>query len=158
MWFLNFIPAGWLQIVVHATVALGIALWLISKLARHIPTMGEYSIALKVVGTVLFIVGIYFEGGYTTDMSWRAKESALKEQIAILEQKSDNANTKIQYKVVTQIKTIHDTKIVVHEKIKEVSTKIDADCKVDPEAIQILNQASQNPNAQVVVTGIKANK
>jgi len=154
MWFLNFLPDSWLHIFVHATVITGVVVLLVGKLARHIPTIETYGEILKLVGSIIFLFGIYFEGSYITEMGWRAKEADLKHQIELVQEKSNTANVQIQYKVVTQIKTIHDTKVVVHEKLKEAAGKIDAECKLAPEAIQVLNQSAKNPTAQVIVTGV----
>ena len=39
---------------------------------------------------------------------------------------------------------VKDVQVVIQEKVKEVAAQIDAQCKVAPEAIDILNLAADN--------------
>ena len=62
--------------------------------------------------------------------------------MAISEQKSKEANTQIQTVYVDRVKVVKEKQIVIQEKLKTVEVKIDANCKVVPEAISILNEAA----------------
>lgn len=93
------------------------------------------------------MLGVYLKGGYSVEMEWRAKVKEVEEKVAVVEQKSQEANVVVQKVYVDKIKVVRDTKIVVQEKIVEVEKIIDAECKVAPEALDILNQAAKNPGA-----------
>ena len=75
----------------------------------------------------------------------QAQIKAQEAKIAVAEQKSSDANALLAQKSSQHTKIIHDVQVVYKERIKEVEKKIDADCKVDPEAISILNGAAKNP-------------
>ena len=93
------------------------------------------------------ILGVYFKGGYSVEVEWRERVKEVEAKVAVVEQKSQAANVVIQKVYVDKVKVVHDTKVVIQEKIIEKEKIIDAECKVAPEALDILNQAAKNPGA-----------
>ena len=75
-------------------------------------------------------------------MDWRAKVAELESKVAIAEQKSKEANTQIQTVYVDRVKVVKEKQIVVQEKIKTVEVKIDSQCKITADTIDILNDAA----------------
>jgi len=142
MWMLSFVPDALLYAVVISIMFIGIALYVISFFTRFIPPLIPYSGIARILGTILTVVGIYFFGSYSTEMSWRAKVAELEEQIKVSEAKSKETNIQIQKVYVDRVKVVKQTQIVIQEKIKEVEIKIDSECKVAPEAVDILNEAA----------------
>jgi len=139
---LSFVPDALLYAVVISIMFIGIALYVISFFTRFIPPLIPYSGIARILGTILTVVGIYFFGSYSTEMSWRAKVAELEEQIKVSEAKSKETNIQIQKVYVDRVKVVKQTQIVIQEKIKEVEIKIDSECKVAPEAVDILNEAA----------------
>ena len=45
-------------------------------------------------------------------------------------------------------KTIVQRQVVIHDRIKTVEKRIDSECKVDPAAVKILNDAAANPETK----------
>jgi len=142
MWILSFVPDALVYAVVISIMFIGIALYVISFFTRFIPPLIPYSGIARILGTILTVVGIYFFGSYSTEMSWRAKVAELEEQVKVSEAKSKEANIQIQKVYVDRVKVVKQTQIVIQEKIKEVEIKIDSECKVTPEAVDILNEAA----------------
>jgi hypothetical protein len=66
----------------------------------------------------------------------------MQDKIAVAEAKSATVNTQIETKVVEKVKLIHDTQVVVQDRIVKEAAQMDAECKVDASAISILNQAA----------------
>ena len=66
-----------------------------------------------------------------------------EQQVKEAEAKSAVVNEKIITVYKDKIKVLHDVQVVYQERIKEVEKKIDAECKVAPEAIDILNDAAK---------------
>jgi hypothetical protein len=142
MWILSFVPDTILYAVVISILFSGIGLYVISFFTRFIPPLIPYSGITRILGTILTVVGIYFFGSYSTEMSWRSKVAELEEQIKVSETKSKEINIQIQKVYVDKVKVVKETQIVIQEKIKEVEIKIDSECKIAPEAIDILNEAA----------------
>ena len=142
MWILSFVPDVLLHVVVIGIMIAGIAIYALSFFTRFVPPLIPYSGIARIFGTILTVVGIYFFGSYSTEMSWRAKVAELEKQIKISEAKSKEINIQIQKVYVDRVKVVKQTQIVIQEKIKEVEIKIDSECKVAPEAVDILNEAA----------------
>ena len=142
MWMLSFVPDALLYAVVIGTMFTGIALYVISFVTRFIPPLIPYSGITRILGTILTVVGIYFFGSYSTEIEWRARVAELEEKVKVSEAKSKEINIQIQKVYVDRVKVVKQTQIVIQEKIKEVEIKIDSECKIAPEAIDILNEAA----------------
>ena len=145
---LSFVPDEILYLVVIGIMFTGIALYALSFFTRFIPPLIPYSGIARILGTVLLVGGIYFYGSYSTEMEWRSKVAELEAKVALAEQKSTEANTKIQTVVKEKIKYVKETRVVIQEHIKTVEAKIDSMCKVAPEAVDILNEAAATPGAK----------
>ena len=145
---LSFVPDAVLYFVVIGIMFTGIALYALSFFTRFIPPLIPYSGIARILGTIILVGGIYFYGSYSTEMEWRAKVAELEAKVAIAEQKSTEANAKIQTVVKEKIKYVKETRVVIQEHIKTVEAKIDSICKVAPEAIDILNEAAATPGAK----------
>lgn len=148
MWMLSFVPDALLHAVVVGIMFTGISVYALSFITKVLPPLIPYSGMLRILGTVLTVVGIYFFGSYSTEMDWRNKVAELESKVAAAEQKSADANTKIQTVVKEKIKYVKETRVVIQEHIKTVEAKIDSLCKVAPEAVDILNEAAATPGVK----------
>lgn len=147
MFILQFIPDSFLQLVVNAILLTGLGSVLLGYFLNILPlyTLKPYRTILQVLGIILLVAGVYFKGGLGVEMEWREKVRVAEEKVADAERRADEANAKIQTKVVEKIKIVKEKEIVVQEKIKEVERTVDAQCNVLPEAIDILNEAAKKP-------------
>ncbi len=152
MFLLSFIPDALILWVVNAILISGIVGTIVSFFfgffARWIPQLYSIRLPLQIISLVLLIAGVYFKGGVGVEMEWRARVADLEAKVAVAEQQAKDANGKIVEKIVERVKVVKDTKVVIQEKLKTVEVKIDAQCKVAPEAITILNDAAANPGVK----------
>jgi hypothetical protein len=147
MWILSFVPDSWLHFAVLFILTTGLGMYAVSFFTRFIPPLIPYSGVARILGTILVVIGIYFYGSYSTEMSWREKVAEVEAKVAAAEVKSKDANVVIQKVYVDKIKVITDTKIVIQKEIVEKEKIIDAQCVVAPDALNILNEAAKNPGA-----------
>ncbi len=141
-WMLSFIPDTFFVWVSYALVGLGIALYVISKLVQWLPLISRYKFPAEIIGILLLVVGAYVFGSYGTEMVWRERVREMEEKIAAAEKKSAEKNVEIRTKIVEKIKEVKVVQEVVRNIIVEKEKIIDAQCKVAPEAIDILNLAA----------------
>jgi hypothetical protein len=115
---------------------------------RYFPQLIPYRTALQVVSVIVLILGVYLRGGYAVESQWRERVKELEAKVAIAEAESKEANANVKEKIVERVKIVYDTKLVVQEKLRDVQVTIDAQCKVHPKVIDILNEAAQTPGAK----------
>jgi len=143
MWMMSFVPDAVLHLVVIAILFTGIGIYALSFFTRFVPPLIPYSGITRIVGTLLIVCGIYFYGSYSTEMSWRNKVAELEEKVKISEEKSKAANVQIQTVYRDKVKLVKETQVVIQERIKEVEKRIDSQCTIDTEVINILNDAAK---------------
>ena len=146
MWMLAFIPDALLAWAINTVLIVGIvgfvASFFFGYVVRWLPAIAPYHLLIQVVSIVLLVAGVYFKGGYSVEMAWRERVAELESKIAISEQKSKEVNEKIVTVYKDRVKVVKETQVVVQEKIKTVELKIDSQCKITAETVDILNQAA----------------
>jgi len=147
MWMLMFLPDSLLYFFVVCTIVLGIAAYAVGTFIKYFPPLMPYEKVLKIGGAVLTVLGIYFYGGYSVEMEWREKVRELEAKVALAEEKSKTANAQLETKIVEKTKVIHDLQVVYKDKIVEIAKTIDAQCIVEQETLNILNEAAKFPGA-----------
>ena len=148
MWMLSYLPDAFLHWVINIVLLAGIvgtvASVLFKLVIRWFPWVIPYRTLLQIISIVLLLSGVYFKGGLAIEEEWRARVNALEEKVKIAEAKSQQANEDLEKVRKEKVKVIRDTKVVVQEKIVKVAEKIDSECKIDPQAIKLLNEAAGN--------------
>ena len=114
MWYLSLLPS----IVFHAILAAGLLFIFISMVLKVVPFVSTYYIPIRIVGFVLFVLGVYFEGGLGIQAAMMERVKEMEAKVAAAEAKSKKENIKIQEKVVYKQQ-------IVREKGAEVIKYID---------------------------------
>lgn len=152
MFLLNFIPDALLLWVVNAVLIAGVVgtvvAFFFGFFVRYLPWIIPYRMFLQVAGLILLVAGVYFKGGVGVEMEWRARVAEMEAKIAKAEEESKVVNEKIETVYVDRIKTIKEKQIVIQEKIVEKEKIIDAECKIVPETLDILNEAAKKPEVK----------
>jgi uncharacterized membrane protein len=141
MWILSYLPT-W---IFYAIAVLGILGVIASYVLSMVPLVNQYKLPLQVVSIVVIAFGVFIIGGVENELSWQAKVKELEAQVAVATAKSNETNTKIQYKVVTKIQVVKEQVEVVKKEIEIQKEFINTDCKVNPTAIDLYNKAVAEP-------------
>ena len=164
MWFLSFIPDWILQWAIHGLVILGLVLTFIGSIVRFIPVIQPYALVGRQLGIVLLVIGVFFEGGYATEMSYRARIAEMQAKIKEAEIQSAKANEKLAAEVSKNKELIKEK---VNRNAKDIEAKreaINAECKLSDDAWVLYNRAvepkvSRGPSsANGARSGSKASK
>ena len=164
MWFLSFIPDWILQWAIHGLVILGLLLTFVGSLVKFIPVIKPYALVGRQLGIVLLVIGVFFEGGYATEMSYRARIAEMQAKIKEAEIKSAKVNEKLAAEV-------SKNKVLIKEKVnrnaKDIEAKreaINAECKLSDDAWVLYNRAVEpkvsrsSSSANGARSGSKASK
>jgi preprotein translocase subunit SecF len=164
MWFLSFIPDWILQWAIHGLVILGLLLTFVGSLVRFIPIIQPYALVGRQLGIVLLVIGVFFEGGYATEMSYRARIAEMQAKIKEAEIQSVKLNEKLTVEVSKNKELIKEK---VNRNAKDIEAKreaINAECKLSDDAWVLYNRAVEpkvsrsSSSANGARSGSKASK
>ena len=108
MWLLHLLPESLISLIVNLLLASGIIVTLGGFFANFIPFVTVYRVPVQVAGILLLTMGVYFDGGYTTERAWRERVKEVEAKLQIAQKQSAEVNTEIVTKVVTQTKIVRE--------------------------------------------------
>jgi hypothetical protein len=152
VWMFSLIPDAILNWIYWLIIAVGLTGLFAGWLGKFIPFYGRYVQFLKPIGIALLVLGVWLRGGYDTEMQWRAKVAEAQAKVAKAEVESQEINTKLETERKKKAKVRTEYITTVKERIVKETQVIDAECKVAPEAIGILNDAAKNSAKKGTVT------
>lgn len=145
MWFLlSFVPDWFINYFVHIIFGAGVVGIVVGAFLSKVPFVSQYGFLIKIVSNILFVVGLFLEGGLQTELAWREKVADLQKKMEIAQQQSKETNAKIENKVVEKVKNIKDNVNANRQIIEENRVVINAECKLSDTAWLLYNGASQN--------------
>ena len=149
---LSLIPDAILNWIYWLIIAAGISGIAAGWLGRWIPFYGNYVKFLKPAGIAVLVLGVWLRGGYDTEMRWRAKVEEAQAKVAKAEEASKEFNNKLDQERKKKAKVRTEYITTVKERIVKETQVIDAECKVAPAALSILNDAAKNSAKKGSVT------
>lgn len=139
LWLLN----SWISYIVHAALIAGVIGTFFGSIVARIPIINSYGAIVKTIALPLLIVAIFAEGYLFASKSWIEEAKKFEEKVKIAEKQSKEANDKLSQTLNDKNTAVKQQQIVIQEKIKEVQVKVNAECKVAPEVVKILNDAAK---------------
>ena len=138
MWLLSLIP----DFVYHLLLLASIVAFGACYILKMIPFISANVEIIRVISIVVMIFSVWMEGGIANEAKWAARVAELEIKVAKAEKAAAEANGKIETVYVDRVKVVKEVQYVVQSRINKNATKLDLTCKVDPLAIDILNQAA----------------
>jgi len=100
MWLLHLLPDSFIIFIVYLLIAGGLVGIIVGFLLDKFP--------LKIISAIVFCVGIYWYGGYSTEMAWRERVAEMEAKVKAAEEKSQEVNAEIDNKVTQNTKNIRE--------------------------------------------------
>jgi hypothetical protein len=138
MWLLSLIP----DFVYHLLLLVSIVALGACYILKMIPFISENVEIIRIISIVVMIFSVWMEGGIANEAKWEARVTELEIKVAKAEKAAAEANGKIETVYVDRVKVVKEIQYVVQNRITKNAVKLDLTCKVDPVAIDILNQAA----------------
>lgn len=151
MWILSLLPSAFLGFIVNGVLLLGVVgvvFSFVSKSLDYVPALAVHRTLIQVASILVLTLGVYLKGAYNTEMYWRDKVEEAEAKVKVAEEKAAATSAQIEYKYIDKIKVVKDVQVVIQEKIVEKEKLIDAECKVAPVAIDILNESAKFPGGK----------
>lgn len=144
MWILNFLP-DW---IFHALLIVGVLGIIASMFLKQIPVINRYQTPIWILGILLTIAGVWYSGGIAKDREYQQKISELQVKVAEAEKRAAETNAKIEYVYRDRVEVVEKIRYKVISAIRENSNELDANCRIIPQAVDILNQAAVSENTE----------
>lgn len=139
LWLLN----SWISYIVHAALLVGVIGTFFGSIVARIPVIGNYGAIVKGIAAPLLLVAIFAEGYLFASKSWIEETKKFEAKVKIAEQQAKDTNEKLGKALSDKNSAVKQQQIVIQEKIKEVEVKVNAECKIAPEVVKILNDAAK---------------
>ena len=149
MWLLHFLPDSFIQFIVHTILLVGVigtflSFFVVNKILRAFPFLSHYVTIAQAVSAVALVAGVYFEGGYTTEMQWRERVREVEAKVAKAEQESKQANAALDATGKEKVRVIREKGVVVKQYIDREVTKYDSACVIPDSVVKAHNAAAKN--------------
>jgi hypothetical protein len=131
MWILHLLPDSLIAWIVNTILIVGAVVTAAGFFVRFIPFVNTYRIPVQIAGILLLTTGVYFQGGYTTEMAWRERVQEVEARLQAAETRSAEVNTEIVTRVVTQTK-------IVRERGNDIIKYVDREVVRDQEVIKFV--------------------
>ena len=138
MWLLSLVP----DFVYHVLLILAILAFGASYILKMVPFITTNAFVIRVASALLIVFCMWMEGGIANEAKWKARVAELEIKVAAAEKAAAEANGKIETVYVDRVNVVKEIQYVVQNRIVKDAAKLDMTCKIDPEAIEILNQAA----------------
>ena len=149
MWILHFLPDALILWFCNILLLVGLLLTVAGFFADRIPVVSQYQLPFKFLGIALLVIGVYFRGGLAVEQQWRERVAEVEARLAVAEQKSTDANTKIDTVAREKIKIIRGQTQIVRQYIDREVIKYDTkflpggQCEIPQEFIQAHNKSAE---------------
>ena len=141
MWILHLLPDSSIAWIVTTILITGALVTVAGFFVKFIPFVNTYRTPVQIAGVLLLTVGVYFQGGYSTEMAWRERVREVEAKVAEAEKKSQETNVEVVTKFVTRTQ-------VVREKGRVIVNYIDREVVKNQEVIRFVENC---PIPEVIV-------
>lgn len=157
MWILHLLPDSLIAWIVNTILIAGALITVTGFFVKFVPFVNTYRTPVQIAGIVLLTVGVYFQGGYSTEMAWRERVREVEAKVAQAEMKSQETNVEVVTKLVTRTQ-------IVREKGQDIVNYIDREVVKNQEVIKFVENCPipeiivNTHNAAALNRPIEANK
>ena len=138
MWILGLVP----DFVWHLLLIVSLLAIVFTYFLRMIPFVGANAVQLRIAAVAVLVFTVWMEGGIANEAKWQDRIQELEAKIAEAEKRAAEANDTIETVYVDRVEVVKEIQYVVRKDIKKSASALDANCKITPEAVRILNQAA----------------
>jgi hypothetical protein len=140
MWILKWLP-DW---IFYGLLLIGLLGYAVTYLLRFIPipAIYIYKTPIQIVSIALVVIGTFMSGAIHEQAAWLARVKEMEAKVAEVEQKSEQANTEIQTKIVTKTQIIKEKGDEIVKYVDREIVKYDSTCVIPKEVVDTINKAA----------------
>ena len=108
MWLLHLLPDSLILFFTYCLMGAGLLGLIVSWFVTFIPFLNIYRKWIQIASVLLLIAGIYWYGGYSNEMLWRARVAEMEEKVRAAELAAAKVNDEVGARVVERTKIIRE--------------------------------------------------
>ena len=139
-WILSLLPDWFWHAALIGSVVAILASWIL----KSIPFVKTYSFPIRIIGVLVLLISVWYEGAMSNEQKWQNEIKDLKEKLEVAENRSKEENIKIEEKIVTKTKVIKERgeEIIKYIDRNNEIIKYVEQCPLPKEIIEIHNSAA----------------
>jgi len=145
IWMIDFVLSSipsWFWLV---GAGASLAVFFLSGILSHIPTISMYAKFLKPVAGILTLACVFMYGGAGVQAMWEEKLQIAQTEADRKAKESEEFSKKLDEERKKKQKVRVEYYNTVKTEIKEVEKIINSKCEIDPKVPELLNKAARNP-------------
>ena len=143
-WLIDILP-DW---IFYLILCLGILGVITSIVLTFVPFIQKYRILIQVVSILLLVMGVWYAGAISNNNAWEQKVAELELKIAHSEKVSAELNLLLIESLVENQKQTTEINNINKKYLESIRSKVDAQCKIESEVINLHNSAAKNQIAK----------
>jgi hypothetical protein len=143
MFILQYLPDSVILWFCNGLLLAGVALTVTAFLIKTLPFINQYRIPAQVLGIALLVLGVYLRGGLAVEQTWRERVAELEAQIVVAQAASQDANTKIETRVIKKTEYITRRGQDIVQFVDREVVKYDNTCVIPEPFVQAHNRAAE---------------
>jgi len=143
MFILHFFPDSVILWFCNGLLVAGVALTVTAFFIKTLPFINQYRIPAQVLGIALLVLGVYLRGGLAVEQTWRERVAELEAQIVVAQAASQDANTKIETRVIKKTEYITRRGQDIVQFVDREVVKYDNTCVIPEPFVQAHNRAAE---------------
>lgn len=132
MWLLHLMPDWLLIFAVYAALGTGVGLTIAGWVTKNL--------FAQIGGVLLLVAGVYWYGGYSTEMIWREQVRELEAKIKESENRAPEITKQVVTKYKDKILIVNRGVEVIKKEIEEKKIYINEGCSLSPAAVEAYNK------------------
>lgn len=128
----------------HSLVIIGTLGLIASFLVKFIPFIYRYLVLIQILSVLMIAFGLYYSGVAANEAKWQLEARLLKEKVLIAEKHAQEVTSKVEYIFVDRVQKVKDVQFIIQERIRDIAVSIDSQCRITPDALDIVNSAAKN--------------
>lgn len=144
-WIISFLPNELLSAISLALLVLGVVLTAVASVVRFVPVINMYRLYFQIAGVVILLSGVYLRGVFETEIVWRQRVAEAEAKIRAAEKRAEEATAQVVVEYRDRVQVVKQRVQVVKKEIEVQREVINADCKLNPTAVELYNRSIAAP-------------
>ena len=144
-WIISFLPNELLSAISLILLAVGVLTIAVASIIKLVPVINMYRFYFQIAGVIILLSGVYLRGVFETEIVWRERVAEAEAKVRAAEKKAEEATAQVVIQYRDRVQVVKQRVEVVKKQIEVQREVINADCKLNPTAVDLYNRSIAAP-------------